>query len=118
MLKLFTIIFSATFICCNVSAQSAIINSLKKILPSLKSKERIDCLNELAFEYSNIHFNKSHYVQTDSALVYINQAINEAEKFNYATGIGEALGNLGTVYEQRGNYLKGRRIYSPSDFNT
>jgi len=105
MPRLFTTIFFALFICYYALAQTKTIDSLKKVLPFLKGTARIDCLNELGFEYSNIPFNKSHYVQTDTALIYIKEAINETSKLNYAVGMGQALQNLGMVNEQRGNFL-------------
>ena len=89
----------------NAPAQTSTIDSLKKILPSLKDKARIDCLNELGFEYSNPYWGISKYIQTDTAMLYTKQALNESLKLNYSRGIGKAYQNIGMVEEQHGNYI-------------
>ena len=61
------LIFITQVFCIVCVAQTKHIDSLKKTLPLLKDTARIDCLNELGFEYSNPYWNKSHYVQTDTA---------------------------------------------------
>ncbi len=90
-------------------AQTQTIDSLKKVLPSLHDSARINCLNELGFEYSNPHWNKSHYVQTDTALFYTAQAQSQAQTLHYIRGLGKSLQNFGMVEEQRGNYIKSER---------
>ena len=90
----------------NVSAQTPTLDSLKKALPLLKDKARIDCLNELGFEYSNPYWGISKYIQTDTAMLYTKLALNESLKLNYVPGIGEAYQNIGMVEEERGNYIR------------
>ena len=87
-------------------SQGHSIDSLQKILPSLKGEARIDVLNELGFEYSNPYFSKSKYVRTDSALFYTLQAQKESLHINYTRGIGKAFQNLGMVEEEYGDYIK------------
>ncbi len=89
--------------------QKGNINRLLKTLPYLKDSARIDCLNQLGFEYSNPYWNTLFKVQTDSAIVYILQAQKEAQHLNYLPGIGAAFQNLGMVAEQRGNFLESER---------
>ncbi len=86
-------------------AQNGHIDKLLKTLPYLKDSARIDCLNELGFEYSNPYWNASFIVQTDIALLYILQAQKESKKLNYLHGIGASLQNLGMVAEERGDYI-------------
>ena len=95
---------SVFFLFQTLCSQTETIDSLKNILPLLKDSARIDCLNELGFEYSNHYWNKSNYVQTDTALIYSRQAHKEAIQLHYNSGIGKALQNFGMVEEQRGNY--------------
>lgn len=84
--------------------QSRQIDSLKKVLPLLKDTARIDCLNELGFEFSSRHLSESKYEQTDTALLYTLQAQHESQRLNYSRGIGEAFQNRGTIEEGRGDF--------------
>ncbi len=84
--------------------QSRQIDSLKKVLPFLKDTARIDCLNELGFEFSSQHLSESKYQQTDTALFYTLQAQHESQRLHYLRGIGEAFQNRGTIEEGRGNF--------------
>ena len=90
----------------NVSAQTPTLDSLKKVLPLLKDKARIDCLNELGFEYSNPYWGISKYIRTDTAMLYTKQALYESLKLNYTQGIGKAYQNIGMVEEEYGNYIR------------
>ncbi len=90
----------------NISAQTPTLDSLRKVLPLLKNKERIDCLNELGFEYSNPYWGISKYIQTDTAMLYTKQALDESIKLNYVPGIGKAYQNISMVEEQHGNYIR------------
>src|SRR3954466_16071312 len=89
-LGLSTIVF-----CCMLiqplASQTETIDSLKKILPSLKDSARIDCLNELGSEFSDRYWSKSKYQQTDTALMYTLQAETESQQLHYLRGIGKAL---------------------------
>ena len=77
------------FICTVCFAQRERIDSLEKILPSLKDSARINCLNELSEAYKNI--------QTDTARIYAKQALKAAEKISYIPGIAKAYKNLGRI---------------------
>ena len=87
-------------------AQTKLIDSLKQVLPSLSDRARIDCLNELGFEYSNPYWNHSTKVHTDTALFYIIQAQKESQQLNYSKGIGKSFQNLGMVEEEEGDFFK------------
>ncbi len=69
------------FLTNNLCAQTKIIDSLKKVLPSLKDTARIDCLNELGSEFSDRYWSKSKYQQTDTAYIYTMLAMNESQAF-------------------------------------
>jgi tetratricopeptide (TPR) repeat protein len=66
--------------------------SLKKKLPTLKNRERIDCLNEIS--EACLPFLPP---QPDTVRAYANQALKEAEKINYIQGIATAYKNLGRI---------------------
>lgn len=102
--KLAFIFIIQIFFCAVCFAQTPTIDSLKNILPSLRDAVRIDCLNELGFEFSDRYWSKSKYQQTDTALLYTLQAQNEAQRLHYLRGIGKALQNLGTIEEEHGNF--------------
>lgn len=101
----FIFFISCTFLINNVTAQTPTLDSLKKALPLLNDTARIDCLNELAFEYSNPYWGVSKYIQTDTALLYTKQALKESLELDYAPGIGKAYQNIGMVEEEHGNYI-------------
>lgn len=85
-------------------AQNTTIDNLKKRLAQLNGTDRIDCLNELGYEYSDRYWSKAKYQRTDSAYMFTMQALNESQQLNYSRGIGKALQNLGTIEEEHGNY--------------
>src|SRR6266487_5392774 len=64
--------------------QAKIIDSLKNALPSLKDTSRIDCLNELSFQYIRL-------LIRDSAEHFESVAYNESQKTNYIHGIAECI---------------------------
>ena len=106
MLPAKQILISITQVLCVVCfAQTPTIDSLKKILPSLKGTARIDCLNELGAEFSDRYWSKSKYQQTDTALLYTLQAQNESQKLNYGRGIAKVFQNLGTIEEEHANFI-------------
>ncbi|HRH51378.1 MAG TPA: histidine kinase [Panacibacter sp.] len=75
-------------------------------MPLLTDTVRINCLNELGFEYSNPYWSKSKYVRTDSALFYTLQAQKESQQLKYALGIGTAFQNIAFVEEEYGDFIK------------
>ena len=62
------------------------IDSLKKVLPSLRDSARVDCLNELARSYTEEETPKLF----DSAWSLVRQAYAEASSINYVKGLGDA----------------------------
>lgn len=62
------------------SAQTVRINSLKKRLPALQDRARVNCLNALGWEFT---FNAIH---SDSALNYANLAYQYASTIRYTSG--------------------------------
>ncbi len=66
-------------------AQRAIIDSLKKVLPSLHDSAQVDCLNVLSLTYT--------YLQTDSAKFYEQKAYSESSLINYIQGLVMSLNN-------------------------
>jgi tetratricopeptide (TPR) repeat protein len=94
------------FVICNSNSQTAVIDSLKKILPSLNGKQRIECLNELGFEYSNPYWSRSKHIVTDTARYYTEMALRESHVINYEPGIGKAYQNLGMIEEEYGQFSR------------
>src|SRR5688572_8647432 len=58
------------------------IDSLRKVLPTLKDTGRIKCLNQLGWVYQSDNPDSSRY--------YSKTALRESEKINYFKGIGHA----------------------------
>jgi tetratricopeptide (TPR) repeat protein len=95
--------------------QSSPIDSLKKILPSLKDSSRVDCLNKLSVEYYINALPETYInVQTDSAASFASKAYAEAAKINYARGIADALQNLGEIARDRNDFITAEKYLSQS----
>jgi tetratricopeptide (TPR) repeat protein len=69
----------------SVFAQRTKIDSLKRVLPSLKDSTEVDCLNILSLAYS--------YLNTDTAKYYAKKAYTEASAINYLRGKVMSLNN-------------------------
>ncbi|HLF45049.1 MAG TPA: histidine kinase, partial [Chitinophagaceae bacterium] len=67
------------------------IDSLKKILPSLKGTAEIDCLNQLCENYNHILSTPGFLFNHDSAHFYNAKAYQRAKKINYKKGIAISL---------------------------
>ena len=89
-------------------AQTKTLDSLRKVLASLKGSARIDCRTELGFEYSNPYWSKSKYTQTDTAFFYTQMAQSEATQYQYTPGIAKAYQNIGMIEEERGDFSKSK----------
>lgn len=63
-------------------AQGHRIDSLKKALPFLEAREKVDCLNGIVEQYTYF------VIHSDSALKYERMAREEAKKSGYVTGEG------------------------------
>ena len=79
--KQITILIIQMFFCGLCFAQNDKIDSLKKVLPTLKDTARIDCLGEMAVHYLFKHSGK------DSSDYYITTEYEESKKINYRHGI-------------------------------
>lgn len=67
-------------------AQKEKIDSLQKVLPSLKDTARIDCMNALSFQYTRL-------LKRDSAKYFEVLANRESKDLNYIHGIAESMSN-------------------------
>jgi tetratricopeptide (TPR) repeat protein len=70
-------------------AQHGNVDSLRKVLPTLKGSLRIDCLNELSEYY--------FWIGPDSATWYAQKALNESIAIHYQKGIDVAWFSIGTI---------------------
>ncbi len=96
MIKYLTLLVISICLCCYSIgfAQTPRQDSLKKILPLLHNKDRVDCLNELAESYSlTFRVEESPHADElyDSMFHYASVAFGEAEKLNYTYGIAVSL---------------------------
>ena len=73
-------------------AQRDKIDSLQKILPSLKDTARIDCMNELSFHYIRL-------LIRDSSECFETASYEESKKLNYIHGIAAATSNQAAIFE-------------------
>ena len=80
--RFFIILFLFTT---NAGAQTYRIDSLKKVLPLLRNRAEVDCLNALG---SQFYFN---WIHTDSALKYASLAYERASSIHYNSGNAESL---------------------------
>ena len=71
-------------------AQRDKIDSLQKILPALKDTARIDCMNELSFQYIRL-------LIRDSAEYFEAASYKESKKLNYINGIAEPISNQAAI---------------------
>jgi tetratricopeptide (TPR) repeat protein/tRNA A-37 threonylcarbamoyl transferase component Bud32 len=71
------------------------IADLEKKLPTVSGKEKIEVLNELAYEYK--------YQSTEKCIKYANHALNLSQKLNHRKGEAAALKIVGVGYRLIGN---------------
>ncbi len=96
-------------------SQSNRLDSLSKLLPSLKDSSRIDCLNKLSVEYFINALNETYInVQTDTAISYASKARSEALKIQYTKGLAEALQNLGEIHRDRNDFIAAENYFRQS----
>ncbi len=74
-----------------------IIDSLEKLLPKTSENQRVDVLNELAWNYK--------YVDLDKGLKYAEESAVYARKINYAQGLAYAERNIGTYFFLMNNFI-------------
>jgi tetratricopeptide (TPR) repeat protein/anti-sigma regulatory factor (Ser/Thr protein kinase) len=96
-------------------SQANRIDSLKKLLPSLKDSSRINCLNKVSLEYYINALSETYInVQTDSAISFASQAYREAITINYMRGVADALQNLGEIARDRCDYIAAENYFRQS----
>src|SRR6266496_3688280 len=109
------IIVLSFFFCQNAFAQREKIDSLKKVLPSLRDSARVDCLNELCSAYLKVNepIRPVPYqnIIGDTAAYYANLAYTEATQINYIHGIAESLSYKGQVEDFSDNFLAEEKFY-------
>src|SRR5690348_14780834 len=94
MKKRVTILIAQILICTVCFSQREIIDSLKKVLPSLRDSARVDCLNEISELYIGLPdwFSKTPTKNKfDSAEFFNCEAFKEAKRINYNYGLAKAL---------------------------
>ena len=95
------------FLSSSIYAQNALTDSLEKILPKLKGKERTKVLGDLAWEWSSFDAEKSKK--------YSHEMLSVAESLKDSVEIGEACNMLAVAYYRNGGYDKAlhynRRAY-------
>ena len=87
LIVLYLLIFSPMCV-----AQRHQIDSLQKILPSLKDTSGIDCMNELSFQYTRL-------LVRDSAEYFEALANKESKAIGYIHGIAESVSNQSGIFE-------------------
>ncbi|MGZ5304517.1 MAG: tetratricopeptide repeat-containing sensor histidine kinase, partial [Bacteroidia bacterium] len=96
-------------------SQNQRIDSLAKLLTSLKDSSRIDCLNKLSIEYYINALSETYInVQTDTAISFASRAYDEGIKIPYNKGVAEALQNLGEIARDRGNFSTAENYFRRS----
>jgi Histidine kinase len=65
--------------------QAQVLDSLMKVLPSLKDSARVECLHKICVQYLTVKSNN------DSAHYYADLCFNESRKINYVPGIAKSL---------------------------
>jgi sensor histidine kinase YesM len=95
----FRLLFSFIFLPFLALAQQKEIDSLFRILPSVHDSARVDCLNELSFQYTRT-------LKRDSAVYFQSTANAEARNLGYIHGIAVAISNQAFIAE-----------YFDNDFN-
>src|SRR5688572_1226024 len=86
---------------------SLVIDSLQRVLPSLKDSGRVNCLNALSekmvFLYGS--YNSDEYKRSgDSIYKYASMAYKEATELHYKYGLAVSLLNLRLSYAVRSNF--------------
>jgi hypothetical protein len=96
-------------------SQNNDIDSLTKLLASLKDSGRIDCLNKLSTAYYINALAETYInVQTDTAISFASEAYSEAIKINYTEGVGDALQNLGEIARDRDDFIAAENYFRQS----
>jgi len=86
----------------NLFAQNQKIDSLKSQLKRTNSEQKINILNQLAFQY--------RLYSLDSSLMYAKEALVLAQKNKYLKGMGDAYNFMGVSYKRMGEYDKAQEF--------
>lgn len=100
LIKKISIFVTQIFCCIACFAQTHTIDSLKHLLPSLKGEARIDCLNEVCYQYVAFECNSTDYSfrYLDSVLSYANTSYQDAKDIKYIDGLALASCLKATFY--------------------
>jgi len=79
------------------------VDSLRRILPSLKGSEKVDCLNSLSEGLFWIW--EDDTTQLHDGCTYAHQAFDEAKKIGYKRGLGHAYSNMAACETGRTNII-------------
>lgn len=74
------------------------IDSLRTLLPNSEGQEMVDVMNQLSWEYRNLH--------ADSSAYYAQSAYDQATQLKYDNGIIHGLNYLGIAYRNKSDYSK------------
>src|SRR5215204_4607411 len=88
------------------------IDSLKKTVPKLNGKAKVDCLNTIVDQYQIM--DEDNQMQIDSAGPYARQAYSNATKMDYKRGHGYAILKLSYINLRWGQIHKDDNKYSGS----
>ncbi|TAH18053.1 MAG: hypothetical protein EAZ08_12705 [Cytophagales bacterium] len=91
-----TLVISLLLMSFLVFAQNAKIDSLRKMLSSSQDTLQLNVILELCWQYRN--------VQSDTAIMYGNQAINLAQNFKKDRKHAQAYNYLSAIYRNKGDY--------------
>ena len=92
--------FNLTIMCSVSFAQLYKIDSLKEIIIKVNNDtDKVFLLNKLSRQYKMIN-------QFDSSIHYAKIALLLAQKISFNRGYIQSFTNLGTIYQQKGNFLK------------
>src|SRR5688572_24319385 len=78
------------------------IDSLKKVLPTMKGAKKVDWLNKQAYNYFSLWINWK--LEADSSYPYAIEARNEAKTNGYKTGLAYSYLRLGTIESLKYGY--------------
>ena len=92
-------------------SKSEQIDSLKRLLSSLRDSSRVDALNQISSMYCKFLNSEFVYKQTDSARRYALQAGREAKQINYFKGQAVSMVRLGENELERGDYKNAESYY-------
>lgn len=96
-------VFCALLPLTNHAQQTAVTDSLEKLLSKSNGNDRIKVLNDLCWEYQTI--------DPDKAVEYGYQALELAKAVNDSAGIAQSYNDLGTVFNNTGRYEKALDYY-------